>query len=206
MKRFFQPPLLALTALTMTALPVAIAPAAAQTRPTEHPAGAFVDDLASRAFGVLRDKSISKNEARVQFKAMLREGVAVKQVGDRLIRSFRRQITPQQYAAYSEAFPDYVVGAYADRLYEYANADFEIYRVQPAGNGFVVYSRVKQPGQSRPFDAIWSVMKIGDRYQMTNLTVAGVNLALTQEADFRSVIQRNGFDALVSFMRNKAKN
>src|SRR3546814_4715247 len=80
---------------------------------------------------------------------------------DRLIRSHRSQVTPQQYAAYSAAFPDYVVGTYADRLYDYANADLTIVRVQPVGSGYAVFSRVTQPGQSRPFEAIWSVMKIG---------------------------------------------
>src|SRR3546814_10796511 len=87
---------------------------------------------------------------------------------------------------YSAAFPDYVVGTYADRLYDYANADLTIVRVQPVGSGYAVFSRVTQPGQSRPFEAIWSVMKIGDKFQITNLTVAGVNLALTQEADRKS--------------------
>lgn len=177
-------------------------PAAAQTTASQ-PAGEFIDNLADKAFAILRDKSLSKEEARSRFRAMLKEHVAVKQVGDRLIRSFRAQISPAQYSAYSAAFPDYVIGTYADRLYEYAYADFDIVRVQPVGSGFAVYSRVKQPGQARPFDAIWSVVKIGNKFQITNLNVAGVNLALTQEADFRSVIQRNGFDALVRFMQSK---
>src|SRR3546814_9417225 len=106
---------------------------------------------------------------------------------------------------YTTLFRSYVVGTYADRLYDYANADLTIVRVQPVGSGYAVFSRVTQPGQSRPFEAIWSVMKIGDKFQITNLTVAGVNLALTQEADFRSVIQRNGFDALVRFMESRSE-
>jgi phospholipid transport system substrate-binding protein len=32
--------------------------------------------------------------------------------------------------------------------------------------------------------------------------VAGINLSLTQEADFASYIQKNGFDALVAFMKS----
>ncbi len=191
-------------ALIAVAAPVAGFPgtAAAQAT-TAQTAGQFVDQLADRAFAVLRDKSLSRDEARSKFRAMLKENVAVKQVGDRLIRSFRSQVTPQQYAAYNAAFPDYVVGTYADRLYEYADADLTIVRVQPVGSGFAVFSRVKQPGQSQPLEAIWSVMNMGGKFQITNLTVAGVNLALTQEADFRSVIQRNGFDALVRFMEAK---
>lgn len=194
---------------SVLALTMAIAPAVAFTAPasaqtvSSQAAGQFVDELADKAFAILRDKSLTRENARSQFRAMLKQHVAVKQVGDRLIRSFRAQVTPQQYAAYSAAFPDYVVGTYADRLYDYAYADLSIVRVQPVGSGFAVYSRVKQPGSTQPFDAIWSLVKIGDKFQITNLTVAGVNLTLTQEADFRSVIQRNGFDALVRFMQSR---
>lgn len=193
-----------LFAVAVVAAPVALYPAPAMAQAaTAQTAGQFIDQLSDRAFGVLRDKSLTREDARARFRAMLKENVAVKQVGDRLIRSVRGQVTPQQYSAYQAAFPDYVVGTYADRLYDYAYADLSIVRVQPVGSGFAVYSRVKQPGQSQPFEAIWSVVTINGKFQITNLTVAGVNLALTQEADFRSVIQRNGFDALVKFMQSR---
>ena len=67
---------------------------------------------------------------------------------------------------------------------------------------FSIQSQVIQPGQ-QPMNAIWSVIPVNGKYQITNLTVAGINLALTQEADFKSVIQRQGFDALVAFMKSR---
>lgn len=202
MRSIFKASMLAL-AVIQASMAISIPQAAAQTV-AEQPAGEFIDQLANKAFAILRDKSLTRDDARRQFRAMLKQNVAVKQVGDRLIRSFRAQVTPTQYAAYNNAFPDYVVGTYADRLYDYAYADLTIVRVQPVGSGYAVFSRVTQPGQGRPFEAVWSVVKVGDKFQITNLTVAGVNLALTQEADFRSVIQRNGFDALVRFMQSKS--
>ena len=62
-------------------------------------------------------------------------------------------------------------------------------------------TRVTRPG-AQPIDTIWQVKTDGGRLMVNNLVVAGVNLALTQEADFASYIQRNGFDALVTFMRS----
>src|SRR3546814_745906 len=201
MRSILKASMLALVAVSVSVVGYS-APAAAQAA-ADQPAARFIDQLSDKAFAILRNKSLSREEARRQFRVMLKQNVAVKQVGDRLIRGFRSQVTPQQYAAYNAAFPDYVVGTYADRPYDYAYADLSIVRVQPVGSGYAVFSRVHQPGQSRPLEAVWSVVKIGDKFQITNLTVAGVNLALTQEADFRSVIQRNGFDALVRFMESK---
>jgi phospholipid transport system substrate-binding protein len=34
-----------------------------------------------------------------------------------------------------------------------------------------------------------------------NLNVAGINIAMAQAADFDSVIQRQGFDALIKMMK-----
>lgn len=194
-------PSLLLAALAAPVAVAALAPAPA-TASTQNP-GEFIEKLSDRAFTILNDKSFTRSEAKTRFRAMLMDHVAVKSIGDRLIRSHRARITPQQYAAYSQALPNYIVGAYADRLYDYANADLKVVRVRPIGSGFAVYSQVVQPGQSRPIDAVWSIAPSPDGFKITNLTVSGVNMALTQEADFSSVIQRQGFDALVQFMQSK---
>src|SRR3712207_7813736 len=61
------------------------------------------------------------------------ENFAVTEIGNRLIRRHRATLTPAQYNAYMTAFPDYVVGTYADRLYEYANSDLKVIRTIPRG-------------------------------------------------------------------------
>lgn len=198
--RFLTPALAAMLAVGTVMSPVLVQPAHAQT--SAAGAGQFIDTLANQAFAVLKDKSLSRDAAKAKFRGMLQAHFATKQIGDRLIRTVRNRITPQQYAAYSAAFPNYVVNAYADRLYEYSNAELKVLNTRQIGNGFAIQSQVLQPGQ-QPMNAIWSVIPVNGKYQITNLTVAGINLALTQEADFKSVIQRQGFDALVEFMKSR---
>lgn len=199
-------PKIRLLALALAAAPVAAtsaAPAYAQAQPAATPA-AFIDTLADQAFAVLRNRSMTKPQVRAKFRQMLRESFAVNEIGDRLIRRHRATITPAQYAAYKAAFPDYVINTYADRLYDYADADLKVIRTLPRGAGVDVMTRIVKPGL-QPIDATWSVKKAPNgRWQIANLTVAGVNLAITQEADFAAYIQRNGFDQLVSFMRSSS--
>lgn len=163
--------------------------------------GRFVDTLADEGFRVLR--SGNRAAARGQFRTLLSQHFAVDTIGDRLIRRWRPQISPAQYAAYKAAFPNFLIGTYADRLYDYANADLKVIRVVPSGDGAVVQTGVTQPGASRPINAIWTIARAGGRYQVVNLTVAGINLAVTQQADFDSYVQRNGFDRLVAFMKSR---
>lgn len=163
--------------------------------------GRFVTSLTGEAFRVLRTGS--RPSARSQFRQLLGQYFAVEQIGDRLIRRWRPQISPAQYQAYQAALPGFLIGTYADRLYDYADAKVTVTRVVPRGDGAAVVSQVSRPGRN-PATAIWTIERIGGGYKVSNLTVAGVNLVLTQTADFDSYVQKNGFDKLVAFMRSRS--
>lgn len=188
--------------------PLALAtPALAQVAATPSNAGdpaarAFVEGLASDAFGVLRDASLSKTASRAKFRTMLQQNVALSDIGNRLIRRHRTTITPVQYSAYQQALPEFVLNAYADRLYDYSDATIKTLRTVGRGPMTDVYTRVTRPG-AQPVDAIWQVKKTpAGKMVINNLTVQGINLSLTQEADFNAYVQKNGFDALVTFLKS----
>ncbi|WP_231639357.1 MlaC/ttg2D family ABC transporter substrate-binding protein [Sphingomonas profundi] len=178
--------------------PALVAPAAAAVNNQEP--GPFVDTLADEGFAVLRTGN--RAAARTQFRTLLSQYFSVDTIGDRLIRSWRAKITPAQYSAYKAAFPNFIIGTYADRLFDYAKADLKVVRTVPSGTSAAVMTQVTKPGSS-PLNAVWTVDKVGGGYKVSNLTVAGVNLAVTQAADFDAYIRRNGFDKLVAFMKSR---
>ena len=188
--------------------PLAAVPAAAQITAAATPAeatsaGDFIVALADKVFAVLKENQ-SKTAIKAKFRGMLRDNFAVDDAGMRLIRRYRSQITPAQLAAYQAVLPDYIVNVYADRLINYADATVKIVRTQAHGTtGSVdVFSRISTPGKD-PFDIIWLVQKgLGGKWLIANVTVSGVNMSLTQEADFSSFIARNGFDALIAMMKS----
>lgn len=161
----------------------------------------FIDTLADEGFAVLR--SGDKATARAKFRTMLAQHFAVDAIGDRLIRRWAPTITSEQRAAYKAAFPNFIIGTYADRLFEYAKADLKVVRTMPAGGGTDVVTSVTKAGTS-PITTIWSVQNGGGGYKVTNLKVGGVNLAISQAADFDAIVQRKGFDALVAMMKSRS--
>lgn len=179
------------------------APAAVPANPAAI-AGAtnFIDRMSKETFGVLRDKSMTRSGLRTKFRTMLTTNVALDDIGPRLIRRHRATATPAQLAAYAAALPDFIINAYADRLIDYSDATVKIIRAAPrGGRGDVdVFTRVT-PAGGQAFDAVWAVKTGGGAYKLANLTVSGVNVALTQEADFSNTIQKNGFDGLIAFMK-----
>ena len=205
---------LAVVAALGLAMPAGLAtPAVAQVAATpaqQQAAADFITRLSGDAFAVLRDKGLSKEQARTRFRDLLRQNFAVDEAGMRLIRRYRGpsspvKLTPQQLEAYRAALPDFLVNTYSDRLYDFAAAKVAVVRTAPrGGNGDVdVFTRITDPKGGKPIDAVWQVAA-GARPLVSNITVNGVNVSLTQEQDFSSYIQKNGFDALVDFMR-KAK-
>lgn len=203
MRLFYRPLILVAFA---AAVPTTVVPAAAQAAGSpaqSEAAGKYVQDISERVFTVLKDRSLSKGQVRAKFRVMLRQVFALDDIGNRLIRRYRNQITPAQYAAYQAALPDFAINAYTDRLASYANADVTPVRTVPHGSrgDLDVYSRVTTPGKA-PFDAIWTVRPRGNSFEVLNLTISGINLSLTQEADFSAYIAKNGFDAFVAFLKS----
>jgi phospholipid transport system substrate-binding protein len=184
-----------------------LAPAAAQvaassTASAGNPAARpFVEKMIGDGFAVLRDKKLSREAGRARFRAILQENVALDDIGMRLIRRQRSSLSSAQIEAYRAAFPEFILNAYADRLYDYADARVAVQRTVGRGPFTEVYTRVTRPG-AQPIDTIWQVKSDDGKLMVNNLVVAGINLALTQEADFTSYASRNGFDALVAFMKS----
>jgi phospholipid transport system substrate-binding protein len=189
----------AAVALASLGAPALTTPAAAAIN-NQDPSQ-FVNGFASEGFAALRTGD--RAGAKARFRTLLAQHVAVDAIGDRLIRRWAGKITPAQKAAYKATFPNYIIGTYADRLFDYARADFKVIRSTPIGSGVDVTTQVTNPG-AQPIIAVWSVGKAGNAYKVTNLKVAGINLALTQAADFDAIIQRKGFYALVQMMKSRS--
>jgi phospholipid transport system substrate-binding protein len=189
-------PFLAAAALVA---PIGLAPAHAavsQASPED-----FVRSLATDGLEVLR--SGSATQRRSQFRSLLGQHFAVNQIGDRLIRRWRSDITASQYASYRRALPDFILGTYADRLTAYSRASVQITNATQRGQTYLVQTRVTNPG-SRPVSVLWYLTRSNGSYKVYNMRVAGINLTLNQAADFDSYIQRQGFDRLVAFMQSRA--
>lgn len=200
-----KPTLCLALSLVLAAALAAPPPALAQeatANPGDPAARPFVEKLIGEGFAVLRDRSLDRAEARARFRAMLVGNFALDDIGMRLIRRQRAagEVSEAQLAAYRAAFPEFVLNAYADRLYDYGDARVAVSRTVGRGVFTEVQVRVTRPG-AQPIDTIWQVKSAGGRLLVNNLVVGGINLALTQEADFAAFINKNGFDALIAFMK-----
>ena len=191
----------ALLGASSLAAPMLATPAAAAAAVDNSDPSRFIQRLSAQAFETLHTGT--KSAARGQFRTLLGQYFAIDEIGDRLIRRWKPQLSPAQYSAYKAALPGFLIGTYADRLYDYSKAQVKVTRAVQNANGAAVMTTITLPG-SNPIAAVWTVEKSGSGYKVTNLTVSGINLVLTQTADFDSYVQQNGFDKLVAFMKSRS--
>ena len=197
MKKIFALAATAMMSATMLTAPIAPAQA---TVVANQDSATFIDTLGKDSLAVL--KTGDKGKVRAKFRELLSQYFALDAIGDRLIRRWAGQITPAQKAAYKAAIPNFIIGTYSDNLYNYADASIKVVRTTPAGSGFNVTTQVQKPG-AQPITTVWSVAQVGGGFKVTNLTVANVNLAITQSQDFDAIIQRKGIDGLIAMMKSR---
>lgn len=197
---------LLLASLAAPAAFLAPTPAAAQaaSEADAQRAGQFIDGLAGEAFDVIRAGNPESAATKQKLRQLLASNFDVDYIGQYLIRRHRDDISADQYRAYMQVFPGWVVETYTNNLFAFRDADLEVVRAIPSGNrgDIEVYSRVV-PTDGAPVDAVWQIRKDGNDFTIRNMKVSGVNLTLTQEQDFNSYINRNGFDELVALMRRR---
>jgi phospholipid transport system substrate-binding protein len=159
----------------MTSLPVAAQVAAPNA--ADSAAVAFVEQLSSEAAAVMRDRSLTKEDRRAKFRALMEQNFALTELGDRLIQQQIPTATPEEYAAYQAKLPELVIDAYAGWLQGYSKAKVKTTRtVAQSPTVTHVHSKVSSRGK-RPLDAVWQVEKLPDgSMRLSNLTVSGIRV------------------------------
>jgi len=93
------------------------------------------------------------------------------------------------------------------RFNAYAGQQLKVGSARPEGdNASVDQSQIALANSNQPPVRVdWRVTGHGNAYKISDVTVEGVSMALTQRQEFASVIQRGGgqLDALLKVLREK---
>jgi len=166
----------------------------------------FIADLGNRAIQVLTSGS-SEAEREKQFRALFEEGFDVPEISRFVLGPNWRTATEPQRQEFVKLFEDYVVHAYTVRFSAYAGQQLKVGSARPEGeNASLVQSQIALPNGSQPPVRVdWRLGQNNNGYKITDVSVEGVSMALTQRQEFASVIQRNGgqLDALLKLLREK---
>ena len=114
--------------------------------------------------------------------------------------------TPEQKKRLTEEFKTLLVRTYSNALTGYRNQTIRYLpsRMQAADTDGVVKTEVVQPG-NKPVQIDYSLEKLGNRWFVYDVVVAGVSLVINYRTTFNQEVQANGIDGLIKMLVNKNK-
>ena len=176
-----------------------VIPAAAAADPA-----AMINDLGSRALQVL-GKNTPQSERVARFRELLREDFDVPGIGRFVLGRYWNTATPEQRAEFVKLFEDYVAIAYATRLAEYTGENFKVTGSRPEADGAIVSSQIIRPSGAAPVKVDWRLTGRNGNYKISDVSVDGISMAVTQRSEFASVIQHNGgqVQGLITMLRER---
>ena len=206
MNALTRPLLLAALALGLAIPAHAQAPAApaAASPELEAEAGRFIrtflDDLAAVAKG-----SGTQAEKDAKVRALVGERLAVDRIGRYLIGANAAKATPEQLARYNRLVPTYVADEFGDRIDELAVQNPKVGTITMRGASEArVASEFRRKKDQSQVKVDWRVAKVGSDWKLMDVYVNGVSRLVIRRQEFGSVVERQGFEALLKYMESRS--
>lgn len=164
----------------------------------------FIEGLASQALKVLTASRGTLAEREDTFRRLLRNDFAMGKIGRFVVGMHWRTMSPRQQAEYQELFAEWVLQTYSARLGGYSGEQFTVLRTSPAGRrDVIVHTKIVKQDSRNGLNVDWRVRKLDAKYRIIDIYVEGVSMAVTQRAEFDTVIERHGVDGLLAMLRDR---
>jgi phospholipid transport system substrate-binding protein len=148
--------------------------------------------------------NVSPAQRIVQLRELFQDYFDVPSIAEFALGRYRSSANPQQQQEYLGLYRDYTVHAYDTQLGRYGAAPFRVTGSRSDGEQTVVTSEITRSGGSRVEIDWYLVNRRGD-YKITDLSIGGISMKVTQRDEFARWIQNNGgrFDALLAVLRQQ---
>lgn len=169
----------------------------------------FIDNMAQRALNFLSDDKLSQDQKIERFENLLDDSFDMKTISRFSLGRYWRVASKPQRKEYFELFRRMVLDVYSKRFSDYTGQKFETKKYRKVGpHDFIVTAIVIDPEGDHPDVKVdWRVRYKENRYQVIDIIVEGVSMAVTQRSDFSSVIQRGGgnIQSLINHLKSKTQ-
>lgn len=185
-----------------------VALAAADLRAAESPdAGAFLASLNDRAIEHLTKPGVGRDEQERRFRALLHEGFSIPTIGRFVLGRYWRVAAEEQRRAFLEVFEDVIVQRFLPIFAENSGVTLSVSQVRPIRNyaNLVTVTSRMQRAHGDAVKVDWRIRRNDDKYEIVDVVVEGVSIAVTLRSEYGSFILRHGGDvrALVGHLRQQ---
>jgi phospholipid transport system substrate-binding protein len=168
---------------------------------------AVITTLGNEALKVL-GKNVDPNMRVTRFRQLFNEDFDVPGIARFVLGRYWRIATAEQQQEFVRLFTNYIALAYANRLAEYSGETLRVTGSRSAPDGQLVSSEIVRANGQPPARVDWLLTPENGAYKISDVTVEGVSMAVTQRSEFAAVIQRNGgqVEGLITALRQKTES
>jgi phospholipid transport system substrate-binding protein len=165
---------------------------------------AIINNLGNRALEVL-GKNATPAQRVARFHELFREDFDVPGIARFVLGRYWKTATPEQQEEFVKLFEDYIALVYSNQLAAYSGEALRVTGSRTSAEEAVVASEIVRPTGTPPVKVDWHLTDRNGAYKISDVTVDGISMAVTQRSEFASVIQRNGGQVagLIAQLREK---
>ncbi len=177
----------------------------AQTAPTSPDGAAqFMRELSERTLGVLSWTEQTSGGRQARIRALIEENFAFTVIGRYVAGKAWRKASPGQRGRYQQSFKSWVLNGFTKRLSVYSSGGMKILGGRKTGRRDALVSTLVTRPSGPAIEARWRVRATPQGYRILDIMIGGVSMALTQRAEFRSVIRRQGMGGLIQRLQTQS--
>ena len=170
-----------------------ISSASAQTVDPE----AYVQSIADKLEPLLQNGHLTSENVEAFLKANILEELDMARISRYVLRKYWTEIGSNDRQRFQEIFRYSLLENFRKQLVQYAKAEIRIIRsVEHAPEGVSVITRVRVPSKS-PVNMNWRLFREDDHLKIFDVSVQGVSKLSATRAEYKSVLERHGFDHLI---------
>jgi phospholipid transport system substrate-binding protein len=196
----------AAAAVVLTAAVLAIAATLAPGARAQADAAAFIEETSQKAIDGLTDLSQGEAQREAVFRDLLGQTFDIPAIGRFVVGRAWRQASKEEKGPFLQVFEDVIVQRFLPLFAQYQGEQLIV-------DGAVADSRNKKftivnstfvDSQGRQVKTDWRLHQKSGNYQVFDVLVEGVSMAITLRSEYASVIQEaGGLDGLVDLLRDK---
>lgn len=166
----------------------------------------FVEALGGSVLSAIKDGTLTGSQGEAWFAQFIDTNFDVPTIGRFVLGRYWRAATPEQQQEYQKLFRDMIIKVYAKRFRDYSGETFKTTSEQEAGTRDRIVNTVIQPSGKPAISTQWRVRPQGaGNYKVIDLVIENISMAITQKAEFASIIEQHGGDvnALIDTLKTR---
>ena len=155
----------------------------------------FVSNFADSAINILSDNEILEGEKNGKFTDLVMSAIDLNLISKFVLSKTWKNATDDQKERYIQAFKDYFINSYANKLDQYSGEQVEVVDAEEAGKYVIVNSFIYREGtDTLKINLKWRLLSRDNEIKIIDLNIEGISLIIAQREEFQSFLANNEGD------------